>query len=158
MQGAPSSRRDAFNSRMDPIRSGESLTARGSAAAVERAALRRQTVRVLVCAQVLGGLGIGVGASFSPRGGLSNSPSGAEPQSVPRNSRSAVNPPSGRPRAVTSGPTRDVKAAGRRAHWMVPPGGIEPPHAVRKPREHADGMRLRYVSAGSGSGTALVDL
>jgi hypothetical protein len=28
----------------------------------------------------------------------------------------------------------------------------------RKPHEHTDGMRLRYVSAGSGSGTALVDL
>jgi hypothetical protein len=28
----------------------------------------------------------------------------------------------------------------------------------RKLREHADGMRLRYVSAGSGSGTALLDL
>jgi MFS family permease len=51
---------------MDPIRSGESLTARGSAVAVERAALQRRTMRVLVCAQVLGGLAIGVGASVSP--------------------------------------------------------------------------------------------
>ena len=51
---------------MDPIRSGESLTARGSAVAVERAALQRRTMRVLVCAQVLGGLAIGVGASISP--------------------------------------------------------------------------------------------
>jgi hypothetical protein len=51
---------------MDPIRSGESLTARGFAAAIERAALQRRRVRVLVCAQVLGGFGIGVGASISP--------------------------------------------------------------------------------------------
>jgi MFS family permease len=51
---------------MDPIRSGESSTARGSAVAVERAALQRRTVRVLVCAQVLSGLAIGVGASISP--------------------------------------------------------------------------------------------
>jgi MFS family permease len=42
------------------------LTARGSADAVERAALQRRTLRVLVCAQVLGGMGIGVGASVSP--------------------------------------------------------------------------------------------
>jgi MFS family permease len=51
---------------MGPIRSGGSLTARGSAVAIERATLQRRTVGVLVCAQVLGGLGIGVGASFSP--------------------------------------------------------------------------------------------
>jgi hypothetical protein len=42
------------------------LTALGYVAAVERAALQRQTMRVLVSAQVLGGLAIGVGASVSP--------------------------------------------------------------------------------------------
>jgi hypothetical protein len=51
---------------MDQIRSGESLTALGYVAAVERAALQRRTMRVLVSAQVLGGLAIGVGASVSP--------------------------------------------------------------------------------------------
>ena len=42
------------------------MTAQGPAIAVERVAVQRRTLRVLICAQVLGGLAIGVGASVSP--------------------------------------------------------------------------------------------
>ena len=42
------------------------MTAQGPAIAVERVAVQRRTLRVLICAQALGGLAIGVGASVSP--------------------------------------------------------------------------------------------